>query len=516
MRAEQSRLETWATDYPAFTRCLDIIPRDGQRTKLELNPIQRTYVATRTARDILLKPRQVGITTEELARDVWFFLTRPGARVVVVCQSMTDHNARNELSAKIQVMFQALASEGVVLDFDRESTTMWTLPRSQSTLTIVEAGASEVSAQKKGRGGTVHRLHVTELAFFEHAQATLNALLESVPDPRFGSEVVFESTANGAGGYFFDAYQRAKRQEGAFKAHFFPWFEQPEYATALEPGEVVEPRTERERLLVERHGLTPEQLKWYRAKVADKTQDLVDQEYPSDEDTCWLVEGRPYFDPEAQKILALKTREPIETRRILHGEAVLMLWAKPRPKGVYLIAADPSEGVKRDESAAALYDHETGQHIGTLHGQLRPWDFAGELAKLGAEFNGALIAVERNNHGHAVLDALIESHRYANIFHDLRDGRPGWLNTEVSRARALEALFAIHKSGEFATSCATSASQCRTFVVVKGKPQAQAGSLDDLVLAHAIGNEVLRIPLPKGGTASAHTTHDPDSMGVGI
>src|SRR5690606_4445144 len=125
--------------------------------------------------------------------------------------------------------------------------------------------------------------------------ATMNALLECVPIAPH-TEVVLESTANGAAGYFFDSYQDAKAGKSSFKAHFFYWLRQPEYAIPLEPGERIEPETERERAVVKAGG-TLEQLKWYRQKVADKkSQDLVDQEYPLDEDTCWLIAGRLFFD----------------------------------------------------------------------------------------------------------------------------------------------------------------------------------------------------------------------------
>jgi hypothetical protein len=37
------------------------------------------------------------------------FLTRPGARVVVVVQSSTEHNALRETSEKLRLMFESLA-----------------------------------------------------------------------------------------------------------------------------------------------------------------------------------------------------------------------------------------------------------------------------------------------------------------------------------------------------------------------------------------------------------------------
>src|SRR6185312_6079475 len=105
----------------------------------------------------------------------------------------------------------------------------------------------------------------------------------------------FESTAKGAAGAFFDGYMSAKEGKDEYTAHFFPWFQQPEYRSPLLPDEVITPRTEREKMLVGLHGISQEQLKWYQQQIANPMkggQANVDQEYPSDEESCWLFDGR--------------------------------------------------------------------------------------------------------------------------------------------------------------------------------------------------------------------------------
>lgn len=487
----------WKGSFDEFCGLLDIIPKSGTRSKLRLNPIQRRYCAARSPRDIVLKPRQIGLTTLELARDVWIFLTRPGARVVVTCQSLTDHGPLKQLSTAIRTMLDGLRREGIDLQFRVEALAEWVLADRDASLRIVEAGASEAAAEKKGRSGTITRLHLTETAFYEYAQQTLNAMLECVPGPEYGSEVVSESTANGAAGFFYEQYESASKGRGAYRAHFFPWFEQPEYRAALEPGEVIIAETDRERELVRRFNVSVEQLKWYRGKVVDKGQDLVDQEYPTDPETCWLISGRLFFDVGRTKALIASSRDPIEAKEVGRegSRGTLRVWQKPERDRGYVIAIDPSEGTGGDPGAAVVYDRESGEHVATVHGQFAPWELARIGAEVGLEYNRALLIVERNNHGRSVLDALTQSIRYGNVYVD-RDKKHGWNNTSSSRPAALDALFDAHREKRWSSPDRTSLSEMLTFVVKDdGKAEAAKGAHDDLVIAHAIAWLVVSRPV---------------------
>jgi hypothetical protein len=508
------QFEPYREDFPAFAALLDIVDKDGRRTKFRPNAIQSAFEVSRTGRDIVLKPRQIGFTTSELARDIWFFLTKPGSRTQVVLQSQQDHGAFNETREKIRLMFDALVEQGFVLDFRTEGGGSWAL--GDSTLRIVEAGASVKAAGKKGRSGTIHRLHISEAAFYEYAETTLNALLECVPHVSKGTEIVIESTANGPAGAYYERYMRAKLAGDEYTAHFFAWIAHAEYATPLEPGETITPETDRERELVEKHGGTPEQLKWYRAKVKDKKQALADQEYPLDEETCWLTPGRTFFERDA--VVAMTSSPPI--REELHGQGIVIIesereratpalrvWKLPEPGKRYTIVVDPSEGTGGDPGAAGVWDTETGEHVATLHGQFPPGKLAELVDPLGRRYNLAEIVVERNNHGHTVLEALLKPPKvepplvqrkpYPRVYVGT-DKKPGWLTTEVSRSAALGALENAQRKGEFTTPDARVRGEMLVFIVTKtGKAEAAPGAHDDLVIMCAIAWSVLRLARPK-------------------
>lgn len=489
-------VERYADDFLGFATLLEIVPKDGKLARFKPWPSQRAFDAARTGRDVVLKARQIGFTTFEQARDVWAFLVKPGARVVATCQSTTEHAPAKNLSSNYRCFFDSLRKLGVELPFRTESATEWELLGNGSRLRIEEAGASEAAAAKKGRSGTVTRLHLTETAFYEYADDTLNALLECVPPRELGrSEIVSESTPNGASGRFFEQCEQARAGSTGYRFHFLPWFTHPEYSVEVPEGEVVEPRTEREHQLV-KLGVTLGQLLWYRRKVAEKGQRLVDQEYPSDPDSCFLVSGRQFFDPERTEALIRAARPPVETIQVrgngAHGE--LRIWHKPESGRSYVLALDVAEGDGGDRGAGYVIERGTGRHMATLHGQFKPWELARAGAGVGARYNGAEIAVERNNHGHACLRALDVEQGYSPIWRD-RDDKPGWNNNQVSRTAALDSLEEVHRNGTWVTHDVQVAREMRTFVVgPTGKAEAASGCFDDLVMAATIAWDVASRP----------------------
>lgn len=487
-------------DFRSFAALLEIVPKSGGRIRFRLNGIQKTYCRRRTQRDVVLKPRQIGFTTLEQARDVYHFLTQRDARVVATCQSITEHTPSKLLSKNYEVMFDSLERLGVKIRFKTRSATEWTLADRDASLRIVEAGASEAAAIKKGRAGTITRLHLTETAFYEYAGETLLAMLECVPGIEHGSEIVSESTPNGASGTFYRQCKDALSGTSGYRLHFFPWYEAREYRLPLEEGETVTPRTEREQSLVDRHGISSEQLKWYQRKLAEKEgkQDLIDQEYPSDPDTCFLVSGRCFFDLPSISQAMSQASPPVASE----DRGRLRIWQAPKPGGAYVVGADTAEGGGGDPSAALVFERGTGQHVATLHGQFIPWDFATALAALGKRYNMATLAPERNNHGHAVIQSLQREHRYPAIYKH-HDDKLGWLTNEASRAPMLDALDASQRRGTFQTDDVAMLGQMRTFVINDhGKAEAARGEHDDLVMGGAIGWAVLSRPGPRAGLYS--------------
>jgi hypothetical protein len=108
------------------------------------------------------------------------------------------------------------------------------------------------------------------------------------------------------------------------------------------------------------------------------------------------------------------------------------------------MGCDPAEGVDEDESAISVTDHTTGEQVAAWSRNDVPPNTLGkvQLKALGYRYlcrNGApaFSITERNNHGHAVLGAQLDSgypaHRiYHHIDptdpHDKQAKRVGWPN----------------------------------------------------------------------------------------
>lgn len=496
-------------DFPTFCRSICwIAPKDGKRTTLRFNPIQAKYERARTWRDIVLKPRQIGFTTLELARDVYRFITQPGERSIIVCQTVADASPPwKKVSADVQRMFGGLKQAGLQLDFGTESESMWTLPGRDASLQIIEAGASEAAAAKKARGGTFSRLHITEAAFYEHAELSTNSMFEGVPSLP-NTSIVIESTPNGVGNWYHSQWVAAVAGANGFAPHFFGWYEDPSYAIALSPGEEVEPQTDRERELVEVRGISPEQLKWYRTKVSQKGQDLVDQEFASDANRTFLTSGRLFFDLAQLEKMGGRMREPIERR---DGPAQTRIWRRASPGSRYVVSVDPAEGLGEDGdwTYATVWDRRTHEHVASLRTQLRENMAAEAVDKLAGEYNDAEIVVERNK-GLAIIGALEritrepgDDRRRPRVFYD-DDGKPGIFTSVTSRPAMLSDLASAVRDGSLTTNDPILLAEMRAFVIDgrNGRPFAPGkhrkhGVGDDGILSCAIGWALLLRPETK-------------------
>ncbi len=130
------------------------------------------------------------------------------------------------------------------------------------------------------------------------------------------------------------------------------------------------------------------------------------------------------------------------------------------------------------------------------------------LARLGRLYNGAVVAVERNNHGHAVLEALLHSFHYENIYaHETEaagfgagistavaratGSRMGWPTNAQTKPQAVMALDRMLRDAPEAIASRRLLEQCRSFVRLDGGASgAVAGARDDLVMAAAIAYAV--------------------------
>jgi hypothetical protein len=246
----------------------------------------------------------------------------------------------------------------------------------------------------------------------------------------------------------------ALNKQNNWMLHFFAWWWDSNYRISIDdpllerfPTDKLCPLdlTEEEYRLKENNQLTDDQIRWRRKKIRD-LKDNFFQEYPEDPMTCFYSTASAAFDKRALLILQAGCREPNLTR----GE--LRIWYPPHKGGYYLIGADPTVGAgeSNDKAAAVVWDlsGEIPVNVASIHGHFDTNYLPILLEDAGYYYNTALLAVEANNSGVAVLNRLYAD-KYPNLFYrqDLVTGQSkgnlGWLTTRSSKP------YLIHEMGRF-------------------------------------------------------------------
>jgi hypothetical protein len=356
---------------------------------------------------------------------------------------------------------------------------------------------SRIYCDLEVRGDTIHRLHISEMAFIED-QNRVKATLQAVPLD--SGEVTIETTPNGVGGLFYDMWHDPDQP---YEKFFFPWFMHDEYQIFTD--KLVPSITDEELKFVEhakkRYGvdITKHQIAYRRFKQVE-LKDLFMQEYPEDDETCFLSSGQAAMN---LLLIAELQRQAISP---YYSDATTRLFRTYNNAHRYACGVDTAEGVGGDWSRACMFDVNTREQVGTLNThRTKPEDFAEAVNNFCCRFTERdrplpLLGVERNNHGHAVLMKL-EQLQYPNLFfrekgtdehgNMMYDDRPGWVTDKVTRPLMIDTFIdgvekescRLHDKDTFA--------ECRTLVNNEGKIEAQDGKHDDCVIAGAIGLQMV-------------------------
>jgi hypothetical protein len=443
--------------------------RAGWTGPLKANAAQRVFERRRGERNIVLKARQMGLTTWAAARFFVRTITRPGTLTLEVAHT---REAAEEIFRIVHRFVNWLPEElrEGPLKTSRTNVRQIVFPEMDAQYRVVSAGE-----RNAGRGLTVQNLHCSELARWPGDPVETLAGLRAAMAP--GAELILESTPDGVGGCFHEEWQKAG--ETGMVRHFFPWWMERRYrAKAVEEASL----TKEERELMARHGLDGEQI-GYRREIRANFRGLARQEYAEDEESCFLASGNSVFELAAIEARLADATEPIEQR--LNGE--LEVWLPPVKGKEYLVAVDPSGGGSAgDYSAAQVLEMETGLQCAEFAGHVGGLELAQLVTKLAAEYNQAWLVVERNNHGSGVLAHVETNCGYRRIYR--QGGQAGWLTTSVSRPAALGRLGAglVEEPERFQSRRLLG--ECRSFVrLPNGSSGARAGTHDDRVMAMAIG-----------------------------
>ena len=461
---------------------LGVRNREGRSVALEANRAQREYEEKRGQRNIVLKARQLGMTTWVAGQFFLKTITQPGTLTVQVAHTQEAAESIFRIVHRFLRHLPPGLRQGA-LNRAIVNARQIAFPGMDSEYRVETAGAPNA-----GRGLTITNLHCSEVARWPGDAEEILQGLRAALSP--AGELVLESTPMGASGCFWKEWQEAETTGTA--RHFFPWWYEAAY---VGPPAGENSLTGMERRLMREHGLTEEQI-GYRRLMEKNFRGLAKQEYAEDANECFLASGECVFDTGAIDERLRVLGDAAEQRE--NGQ--LRIWLKPAKGRAYVAAVDPAGGgLEGDYSAVQVIDVETGMQCAELRAKLTVLETARAATSLAREYGDALVAVERNNHGSGVLAHLRGVCGYQNLYQ--QGGQDGWLTTTISRPRIMGLLGSalVETPGIFYSERLLR--ECRSFVRHQnGRAEAQAGEHDDCVMSMAIALAV-REELLSGGTS---------------
>lgn len=460
-----------------------IVNKQGEQVPFRPNAVQEKIRLDPSLRKMILKARQFGVSTGEIIRQFDWVCFTPNATACVLAH---EQDAIKKLFRIVQRAYKfwprELAAFKPVLDRGGGSKYEMYFP----------ATNSRIYCDLESRGDTIGWLHVSEAAFAKDS-AKLKSTLQAVP---LNGRVTLETTANGLANHYYDMWTDPDQP---YTKLFYPWYIFPEYQIPV-AGRIILSDDEIEFVKKAKKlfgvQITDAQINFRRFKKAelkvsshDITRVTFEQEYPEDDVTCFLASGMAVMDLFKINALLNASGEPL-----VHRDGI-KIFRQPVKHRNYVIGADPAEGIKKDFSVAVVLDLDTKEVVCTARGQWKPSVFADKLTEIGQKYSSPggkwpLLAVERNNHGHAVLLKLNEINQYPNIYLDPIDENLGWRTTSISRPVMMNTIVDAIEDGHMKVNDKEILKECLTLVDNNGKIEAADGKHDDCIAASAIALQV--------------------------
>ena len=451
---------------------LRIRGREGRTVPLRANAVQRAFEARRGRGNIVLKARQMGLTTWVAGQFFLRTILIPGTLTVQVAHT---REVAEGIFGMVQRMWENLPEdvrEGA-LRRSRANAGQMVFGAIDSEFRVLSAGDANC-----GRGLTIQNLHCSEVSRWPgDAGATLAGLRAAMAP---GGEYCLESTACGAYGGFYEEWERA--EETGLVRHFFPWWMEARYKAAAVDWLAM---NEEELALVREKGLTGEQI-GFRRGLEKSYRGLRAQEFAEDAVSCFKATGDCCFEVAGIERRLSEAPKAIEKRR----GGTLLVWLPALRDKEYLVAVDTSGGgADGDFGAVQVIELASGMQCAELRERLSTLELARVAAELAREYGGAQIAVERNNHGAGVLAYLDGVERYARVYEQA--GTAGWLTSAGSKPGMVSRMGALLEDSPGMFMSGRLLRECRTFVsFAGGRTGAAHGSHDDCLMAMAVAQAV--------------------------
>jgi len=401
---------------------------------------------------VVLKARQLGISTITAAYIAWLCLFHRDKNVLVVATKLaTAANMVKKVKTILKHLPDWLKISDLVVD-NKNSIEMTNGSQVKASSTSGDAGRSEA----------LSLLVIDEAAHVENLTELWTGLYPTIST---GGRCIAISTPNGVGDWFHETYVSAESGENEFFPVKLFWD--------------IHPDRDQD---------------WFETETKNMSQRQIAQEYECNFNTS----GDTVVH--SDDILRIKATAKEPEHRVGFDRNT-WIWKESSQENTYLLVADVARGDGQDSSTFHVFCLETMEIVCEYKGKLTPDLFSEILYTTGNEYNKAMIVVENNSVGFHVLDKLIEK-EYENIYYSKKSSHeyvdqhtaqgdssviPGFTTSSKTRPLIIAKFEEFIRNKVLTIYSTRLANELDTFIWRNGRPEAQRGYNDDLIMAASIG-----------------------------
>ena len=358
-----------------FSKFFYIVNLDEGKQPIKLYPFQKRLLKALVDYrfNVVLASRQVGKTTLLTIFALWMVCFHDDYRVLLIANK--EGTAKN-IFKRVRLAYEMLPNHlkpGVV-EYAKEG------------LALANGSSIGISTTTSdaARGESINCLLLDEAAFIP--SEFMNDFWESVYpviSSSKKSKIFMLSTPNGVGNLFYNTYTEATEGGNDWHRERVDWWEFPG-------------RDE----------------KWKADTIRTLgSMEAFNQEYGNEFRTV----GENALDKEQIEEFDRIACDPI----LFDEEGLYKIWKKYDQLHFYTIGVDVGEGIGRANSTIQVLDITDLTNIEQVasyaNNRLEPFNFAARLVEIAHEWGRPPLAIERNNCGAQVIDALVHTHQYESI-----------------------------------------------------------------------------------------------------
>ncbi len=414
--------------------------------------------------NIIRKFRQGGLTTVTEIWALWRCLFKLDQQILFLTKTDLEAVAAGEIVNK--------AMQNLPDWMHPPSAGKWNDHHKQ----FLETGGNiHFGTPERARGRAITYLILDEAAFIPDMDKHWRAMYPTIST---GGNVIVVSTVNGLGNWYQETYYNARDGKNDFNRIDLEYTQHPDYHND----------------------------KWVREQKAQLGIKGWQQEVLG----SFLGSGETYIPANIIGELQQLTNNNFPKRKLFKqwanttdveknkddewgGNGAMWTWKEPKDGHDYIFGVDCAEGIgdDGDSSCIQILDMNTLEQVGEFYSNLiPPYLFAKVVNDLGIYYNTALVVVEGNGSGAAVLNNLQYDHLYENLYFDTagkstKITKPGIKTSLVNRPVILESLQHRLMNGTVKINSRRLVDELTTFIYNRQtqKIEATKGHHDDAIMA---------------------------------